>query len=233
MTLRDKNSNRLLPLLLGLMFWSHPLLAEPKGQDAALKEVLRKAQGVMRQLNEDKIRLEAEKTTLQGEKTALEHRLGLLTEKLLKLETLPATLERCESRVSTLEDVKTGLNTQLGQFREHEARLKREQQALNERTRLLTADNQWLVEAVREREQWIERCGENNRNLVKSSQQLAEKYRDQGFWKRMLEQEPLTGIGSVQTENAAEAYRYQMHRLKVTPYTPTASGRPVDGEIQP
>lgn len=216
----------ILLAVLGGALWGADVLADAKNQDASLKDVLRKAQGVMRQLNEDKTRLEAEKTALQGEKTALESRVKQLEETLHKLENLPAALERCQGSIEAMQNVKTGLEAQIGQAHDHEQQLKRQQQALSERSRLLQDDNQWLVAAVREREQWIDRCGENNRGLVQTGRELADKYQEKSLWKRMAELEPLTGLGAVASENAAEAYRYQLHQLKVTPYTPEGTPRP-------
>jgi chromosome segregation ATPase len=217
----------LLPGLI-LTFSATVALGESRGQDASLKEVLRKAQGVMRQLNEDKTRLEAEKTALLGEKTALESRVKQLEDNIHKLENLPAALERCQAGVENLQGVRTGLEAQIGEARDNAVKLKRQQQVLSEQSRSLQADNQWLVEAVREREQWIDRCGDNNQHLLQTQRELLEKYQEKTLWKRMAELEPLTGIGAVQTENAAESYRYQLHRLQVTPYTPTPNTpRPV------
>jgi len=208
----DQPALQRLAVVLGLLLWHLNAMAEPRNPETGLKEVLRKAQGVMRQLNEDKTRLETEKAALQTEKTALEQQVRQLTATLGKLETLPDALARCQADAGILHGA-------LGQSRSQEAALKRQQQALTEHTRQVESDNQWLVAAVREREQWIERCGENNRHLVQGSEALAEKYRQQSLWKRLAELEPLTGIGAIQTENAAEAYRYQMHQLKVTPFT--------------
>jgi chromosome segregation ATPase len=225
----NRSLHRILWPVLAMTLAATVAWGQPGNPDASLKEVLRKAQGVMRQLNADKTRLEAEKTALVSEKTALENRVKQLEDNIHTLEKLPAALERCQAGVESLQGVKTGLEAQIGEARDNAVKLKRQQQVLSEQSRLLQADNQWLVEAVREREQWIDRCGDNNQRLLQTQREWLKKYQEKPWWKRMAELEPLTGIGAVQTENAAESYRYQLHRLQVTPYTPaTNNPRPTE-----
>lgn len=210
--------HRILPLLLGIALWSGTIQAEPKAQDASLKEVLRKAQGVMRQLNEDKARLETEKTALLGEKAELQQHISRLEARVHTLELVPAALERCQAGSEAAQKLNSGLQAQIDAAHENATQLKRQHHTLTEQSRALQADNQWLVDAVKEREQWIEHCTDNNRRMLELSQKQVQQHREKNLWQRMGDFEPLTGIGAVNTENAAESYRYQLHQLKVTPY---------------
>lgn len=215
-----------LTFMLLLITWSGFSAAESRSQDASLKEVLRKAQGVMRQLNADKAALEAEKTALLADKLALENRVKQLEATASKLENLQPALERCQAGIESLQTVKTGLESQLEKARDKDQHQQRQQQALTEQSRLIQADNQWLVEAVKEREQWITRCGTDNQALIDNQTALIGQYREKGLWKRLSELEPLTGIGSVVTENTAESYRYTLNRLKTTPFASSNTPRP-------
>ncbi len=225
-----------LALCAALSALSGPALAEPKSQDAGLKEVLRKAQGVLHKLSEEKAALEAEKATLLGDKAALEDRVKKLEESVRKLETLPAEVERCKAGAESLQGAKAELESQIGQARDKEQGLLRKQREIVAEAREIQADNQLLVEAVKEREQWIGQCGRNNRQLLDANRELLEKYKDKGFWDKIADLEPLTGIGKVVTENAAEDYRYRLHQLKATPFQPQAPAPaepPPDGAPAP
>ena len=201
-----------------------PVGAEPKsGQDAAMKEVLRKAQGVLRTLTEEKAALEAEKTKLTSDNAALQDKVKRLEDALQKLEplqALPAEVERCKTSVAALQGVRVNLESQLNQGREKERGLVEKQQEISAQAKDIQADNQWLVEAVKEREQWIAQCGQHNHQLLDANRELVEKYKEKGFWDEAADLEPFTGFGKVATENAAEEYRYKLHQLKVTPFQP-------------
>lgn len=196
--------------------------AEPKGgADANLREVLRKAQGVLHQLTEQKAALEAEKATLQSEKTALEDKVKNLEASLHKLEVLPAQVEQCKASIESLQTSKTTLESQISQGRDQAQALLQKQRDIVAKARAIQDDNQLLVDAVKEREQWINQCGERNKALLQANGELLEKYKDKGLWERVGDLEPFTGLGKVQTENAAEEYRYKLYQLKSTPFQPT------------
>jgi DNA repair exonuclease SbcCD ATPase subunit len=211
-------------LCVVLALGNGPVWAEPKGgQDAAMKEVLRKAQGVLRKLTEEKAALEAEKTALANDKAALESKVQRLEASLHKLEplqALPAEVERCKASVESLLGVRSTLESQISQGREKERGLVEKQQEITAQAKDIQADNQWLVEAVKEREQWVAQCGQHNRQLLDANREIVEKYKEKGFWDEVADLEPLTGFGKIATENAAEEYRYKLHQLKVTPFQP-------------
>jgi myosin heavy subunit len=217
-----------LTMILCTALWANTAAAEPKnGQDAAMQQVLRKAQGVVRQLTQDKAALEAEKAALTAEKAALEEKVRKLEEALKPLEALPAEVARCKADTESLRSAKTNLESQLGQGREQAQALLKKHQEVIAKARDIRADNLLLVEAVKEREQWIEQCGKRNRDLVGTGRELAEKYKDKSFWDELGDLEPLTGIGKVKSETAAEEYRYRLQRLKATPFEGQA---PLPGE---
>jgi chromosome segregation ATPase len=211
--------------LASVAMWNKHAGAEPKGQDAAVQQVLRKAQGVVRQLTEEKAALETEKVTLLGQKTALEtqnsaleaEKTALLKEKtnlesrlkkteetLKPLQPLPAKLKRCEAGVESLQ-------TELMETRSRERAAIQAGQAIE-------SDNRLLLDAVKEREVWINACGRRNQDLLNAGREAIARYSEKGFWDKAIDAEPLTGIGKVRTEDAAQAYRYKIEHLKVAPF---------------
>jgi chromosome segregation ATPase len=203
--------------------------AEPKGQDAALQQVLRKAQGVVRQLTQEKAALEAEKAAWLGEKSALEEKLKALEAEIKKLAPLRGEVERYKSSLESLQSSKTSLESQLNEGRQKEQNLLHKHQETIAKAREIQADNQLLVEAVKERERWIEQCGQRNQELLAANRELLEKYKAKGFWEKLGDLEPLTGLSQVQTENAAEEYRYKLEHLKATPFKTELESSPQDG----
>lgn len=199
--------------------------AEPKSQDAATQQVLRKAQGVVRQLTEEKAALEAEKSSLitekdalQTAKTTLEERVKQLEAALKPLQLLPAELQRCKTGTESLLKTKADLEKRIAEGRAREEEAAHKLRDIAARARQIQDDNSLLLEAVKEREQWIAICGKNNQDLVKAASEAVTKLRDRSFWEEVAEAEPFTGIGKVKNHNAAREYRYRIEHLKATPF---------------
>lgn len=82
----------------------------------------------------------------------------------------------------------------------------------------IQGDNLLLVEAVKEREQWIGQCAQKNQAMLETNGELVRFYQDKGFWDKVGDLEPLTGIGKVNTENTVQDYQFKLRDLKVTPF---------------
>ena len=185
--------------------------ASPKGQDAAAQQVLRKAQGMLRQLSQEKAALETEKAALQEQVKQLE---GVVRE----LEPLKDEVGRHKSAAEALRNANGALESRINKFREQEMSLLQKQKEIIGKAKLIQADNELLVKAVAEREDWIRQCGDRNRGLIEANGALLDKYRDKGFWEQLGEAEPFTGIAKVQSENAVQDFRYKIEALQVTPF---------------
>lgn len=198
-------------LLFVSLLTGNTACAEPKSQDAAMQQVLRKAQGVVRQLTQEKAALETEKTALLNDKTGLEGKVKDLEEALRKLQPLQGEVERLTAAKGSLEAL-------ANQSREQQQILLRKHKEVIAKAHEIRADNELLVQAVQEREQWIGQCGERNKGLREANQEIVDKYQDKSFWDELTEIEPFTGIGKVKTESVAEEYRYKLENLKITPF---------------
>jgi chromosome segregation ATPase len=205
----------LLLSLLAIVKVSH---AEPKASDGGV--AIKKAQGIIRQLSQEKAALEAEKSTWLNDKLRLETQLKNLQDQVNRLQSLQAEVERYKSGMAS---VKTNLELQLSQQQQREQALLQKHNEVVIKARAIRDDNALLVQAVGEREYWIAQCGNRNRELLTLNQQLVEKYRDKSVWQQLAELEPVTGIASVDSESAAENYRFQLHQLQVTPFEVAAA----------
>jgi len=185
--------------------------AAPK-QESAGQQAFKKAQGVIRQLNEEKLALETEKT-------------GLL-EQLKKLESIARQIEPLQGEVQqqknlaeTLRNNNGTLEAQLHSERRKQEELHRKIKKIVAEAKLIQNDNRLLVNAVNEREQWIKQCSDKNRQLIETNHDLVGKFQNHGFWDKVAAIEPFTGIGKVETQNTVEAYQFKLEDLKVTAFT--------------
>lgn len=188
-----------------------PVWAETSKKDAAAAQAIRKAQGMLRQLSQEKADLEAEKMALQEQVKKLEGRVR-------ELEPLRDELERHKSALETLKSAQSALESQLHGERERGRTLQHQQREVLAQARKIQADNNLLVQAVKEREEWIARCSALNKDMLDTNRELVDRYKQKGFWDKLAEIEPLTGIGKVKTENAEQEYRFRLKDLTVTPF---------------
>ncbi len=211
-------NSRALFLLLA-MAWHTEIYAEvaPKQSDAA-QQALKKAQGVLRQLGEEKAALESEKNALIQEKTALQAQIEKLESAVKQLSPLQNEVVAQKANVDNLRNSNSALSSQLNHAHENERSLKEKQQEIITQAKLIQSDNQQLVAMVQEREKWITSCEEKNRNVVSAANELADKYQSKSLWTKLSEAEPFTGIGNVETQNTLQTYQFKLDDLKVTAF---------------
>jgi len=212
---------KIYPLPLLVMLWISTTHAAVPKQPSANSQALQKAQGMVRQLSEEKAALEAEKNALQEQMKKLEAQVK-------QLSPLQAEVQRYQADAETLRGNNGALNSQLSTVRQKQHALQHQLREIVGQAKQIQADNQLLVSAVREREQWINRCRGKNQQLVAANQDLLGKYQERGFWDRVAELEPFTGIGKVETQNSVETYQFKLEDLKVTEFTDRAQA-PSDG----
>ena len=208
-------------LLATLSFSNQTASAEPKTNDGSA--AIKKAQGIIRQLTQEKAALEEEKSALLTEKTAQEAKLGSLDEAVKKLQPLQGEVERYKAG---LESVRSTLEAQLSQERQRQQTLLQKHNEVVAKAKEIHADNQLLVQAVQEREQWIEQCGERNKKLNTAYLEIVDKYKEKGLWQQLAELDPITGIGKVETEAAVEDYKFKLKQLKTTPFQAQTEAAP-------
>jgi predicted nucleic acid-binding Zn-ribbon protein len=206
----DMNRKSKIYGLLLLCLLAAETAAAPKPESAG-QQALKKAQGVVRQLTEEKQALEAEKTALQ--------------EQIKKLEIVAKQIEPLQGEIllhKTQEDnlrtVNGGLETQLQREREKQQDLHRKMKEIVAQAKQIQNDNQLLVSAVSERERWIKQCTEKNAGLVEANRAIIGKYEHKGFWDKVGELEPFTGLAKVETQNTVETYQFKLEDLKVTDF---------------
>lgn len=200
--------------------------AAPK-QETAEQQAFKKAQGIMRQLNEEKRALEAEKAGLLEQVKKLENAAK-------QLEPLQGEVQQHKTQAESLRNANGALAAQLNSEREKQQALHGKIKDIVAQAKLIQNDNRLLVAAVNERERWISQCSNKNRQLLEDNQALVGKYQDKGFWDNLAEIEPFTGIGKVDSQNTAETYQFKLEDLKVTAFAaPPQEKEPKDSQNPP
>jgi len=198
-----------LALLMTLTATDSAWAAEPKSDASA--QALKKAQGMLRELSQQKTQLETDNAKLLEQNKALEG-------KVKELDTLRGELDKNKSSLEGLKANAGALEGQLSSERDKYHSLMEKHRQVVEQAKKIQSDNLLLVGAVKEREDWIGQCGKNNSGLQTANKELLEKYKQKGFWDRVGELEPFTGIGKVSSETAEQDYRHKLQDLQVTPF---------------
>ena len=192
---------------------SSPTWAEqPKGGgDAQVLQTLRKAQGMLRQMAQEKADLEAKASGLATQVKTLEARVKELEPLPAEITRLKAGLEQAQGQTQSLQSRLTEEGEQLRGLGE------RQRKTLGEMEKV-KRDNALLVDAVKERTRWIEECGGKNHSLYQANRDMLEQFSQRGFWDSLKKAEPLTGIGAVAKETAAQEFEFKLEDLQVTPW---------------
>lgn len=185
-------------------------LAEPKPESAG-QQAIKKIQGMVRQLTE-------EKKALEAEKTALGEQIKKLQEEVKQTQPLQGELAHYKTQEESLRANNSTLEGQIKTERDKQIDLHHKLQGIVAQAKQIQNDNLLLVSAVQERERWIKDCGNKNQALIENAKSLVVKYQDKDFWDTLAENEPLTGIGKVESQNTVETYQFKLQDLKVTDF---------------
>ncbi len=209
-------------LLLTLLVSGAVHAEAPKGGgDAEIVATLKKAQGMLRQLSQEKADLEAKLAAAEKE---LAEKKKLSEDKTKEAEGLQNALKQKEPVLTALQSNNDVLKTNNDRFR---GKLGTVIQQLRDAKK----DNILLVNAVKERTQWIDQCTQKNKEFVTLYGKMLEEYQEPDFLENLKTLEPLTGITKVAKENQAQDYRYKLSDLKITPWVEPVSG-PVEKATQ-
>jgi chromosome segregation ATPase len=207
-----------------MMSISPHVSAAQKGE-ADVVATLRKAQGMLRQLSQEKTALEAKVTELEAKATSLDSELEARKKSIEMLTREKTNLEIQLAQKTKLIDTLHNNNAILQKNNEilkgENTRVLEKVRQLENQITLGRQDNELLVSAVKEREAWINKCRDKNKALLQFHKKVLSEYEESDFLDKMKTLEPLTGIKRVELENKVLEYRYQMDDMKVTPWEET------------
>lgn len=174
-------------------------------------QALRKAQALLRQVAQEKTRLEGENVKLLAEIDALKGQLkraqatleetsGALETASQSNATLSARLGASQSRVEQTED----------QLRDVVAKYKE----LDGEHRELTAVREELDQTVAVKTREISECEGKNIRMFEANVELLGHYAGKTAWDALAQREPFTGLKQVEIENILQEYRFKLEDLQ-------------------
>lgn len=211
MKLKSRSAYLIILFCIGMLSISAGNVnAEARRDAAGAANPMRKMQYMLRQLSEEKTSLEAENGKLKADLKAETQKKEKLQSKLDKLDKkLDRSKDNNLKLLSRVKQDNERMKEMIARYRETVAKLRKENQ-----------DNQLLVNAVSERNQWIDQCKSKNEKMYTLNIELLKRYRNKHFSDDVLEKEPLTGLVAVQLENQEQNYKFRLQDLQTFPFKP-------------
>lgn len=194
-----------LLLVAGMLIGAFPAQAAQREQGG--NDALRKAQYMLQKLSAEKTALEQENLRLAEELKKVQGELDGTRGKLDKTEQ---AYGQAQARNAALTD----------RVRADSQRISELQAAYRKEMGDARADIRLLHSAVKERDSWIADCSTKNEALYQANSELLAAYRDKDAWDVLKQREPLTGIASVQVENAVQEYQFRLEDLRTVKFEP-------------
>jgi chromosome segregation ATPase len=170
-------------------------------------QALKRAQYMLRLLNEENAELEAQVAALEDEKSDLAE----------EVEALEAEVASAESRLADarqqIDELVERIRSDVEKFQALRARYVETARELDRAEH----DNDFLVEAVREREQWVDQCQQRNADLYTAGQEILDRYKTLALG----DTEGVFGFRRVRLQNEVQTLRFRLEDLQVTQYVPT------------
>ena len=164
---------------------------------------------------------------MAAEKTALQKQNGELTTKVAELETRIKALEsETKQRGSELDAAQRnneGLRARVERDSERYKELSTRHGQTTDTLHDAKADIQLLHSAVQERDHWIADCRTKNEAMYQANSELLAAYRNKDAWDALKHSEPMTGIASVQVENAVQEYQFRLEDLRTVEFRPESA----------
>lgn len=182
--------------------------AETVRRSAGGDDAMRKAQYLLRQLSQEKEALQTEKEQLQGE-------LGALTS---KVSTLENSMEKQRIALGKSSDKNSRLVDRINRDHEHILALQEKYRNTVAVLEASSRDNELLINAVQERNQWIDTCRARNDKLYEANVELLGLYENKGLAEALGQRDPVTQIGAVKVENEVQNYRFRLEDLRMSQF---------------
>ncbi len=212
MKLKSRSSHLIILFCISVLNMSAGnVMAEARRDAAGADNPVRKLQYMLRQVSEEKASLEADNGKLKADLTTETKKKKELQSKLDKLEKRLTGSEGTNLKlVSRIKQDNERMKKMIAMYKETVVRLRKENQ-----------DNQLLVNAVTERNQWMDQCKSKNSEMYTLNIELMKRYRNKDFTEDALEKEPITGLVAVQLENQEQKYRFRLQDLQTIKFKPS------------
>jgi chromosome segregation ATPase len=194
-------------------------LAQQAADPAAVQQALNRAQGLLRQLAEQRSQLEADNAAAQARLARLERDLA---RERRRGEELATDLELAARDKAALDRRFDGTSRRLEQVEARLVEVVAKYKALAGEHRTLQGAHDELTDRQAQTEAALADARQRNRELYTINHEILDRYMDKGTWTDFLQREPLLGLKQVEAENFEQEMRLRSddHRLDPTEDTP-------------
>lgn len=180
---------------------------------AQLQQALNRAQGLLRQLAQQKGALEAGKATMQASIAQLEKKLAQTEAKISQLEIELQSKDR-DIGISntTLMTTRQRLDRVETRLKEVVAKYKR----LETSNQATLQEKATLEETLAATEDALNNAKSKNEEMFQANKELLERFLNKSPLDAFLQREPLTGIKQVEMENIQQEYQFRLEDARIS-----------------
>lgn len=165
------------------------------------------------------MKLQAALKAMTAERDTAKAELGKLSGEVEQLrKDKDAAAAATDALSSSLDAQKNASHALQGRVQSTEAKLSESAEKNRELSQAkagLTQELAALKATQQTTEQQLQLCGQHNGKLVKSAEELLERYKGKGTVASLLQDEPLLGFQSVEMEDIAQQYQDQIDAEKI------------------
>ncbi|MEQ8663358.1 MAG: hypothetical protein RLW62_21285 [Gammaproteobacteria bacterium] len=198
--------------------------AQQAADPAQLQQALNRAQGLLRQLAQERTRLEAE---VAAGKAALAASERQFAREQRAREELAVELELAARAKSKLDSRLENTGERLARVEERLADVVEKYKALAAEYRDTRAAKAATEDELALTERALDEARTRNEALFQANRELIERYLEKGPWEALLQREPLTGLKQVELENLEQEYRHRIEDQRLAGEQPPPPA-PVD-----
>lgn len=182
--------------------------AAQQAADQRTQQALARAQGLLRQIGQQKQDLEVANAKLNASMASLKKKLRRselnLEDASADLASVTRAKDRTDARVERLE---TQLKTTTEKLREAIAQYRKTVEALNQ-TKFEKSELQGKLSMT---EGDLKQAEEKNLELYSDNREILRLYKNKSRWDDALQAEPVTGLKAVAVESVVDKYEYEMY----------------------
>lgn len=185
------------------------------------REMLRRMQQQVQQLDQARAQAEQEKATALADKESLQRELNKLKAVKRQLADERLVGSRVERELKALQADQEALKTRMAETEAKLADSQAQQRATVgtlEQTESAKKQTEMQLAGTR---QDLKQCQTHNGRLYGLGREMMQKYRDKSCQEALAQAEPFTGLKMIEVENLLEAWRDQIDREKLS-----TTGRP-------
>ncbi|MDP3421147.1 MAG: hypothetical protein Q8S10_09495 [Thiobacillus sp.] len=189
--------------------------------DSRGKEMLRRMQQQVQQIEQARVQAEQEKAAALADKETAERELEKFGATKRQLAGERAARSRMEAKLEAVQTENDALKTRLADTEKQLADSMALQQATAQRLAQTESAKKHTESELSGTVRDLQSCQTHNGSLYTLGREMMQKYRDKSCQDALAQAEPFTGLKKVEVENLLETWRDRLDREKLS-----ASGKP-------